>query len=305
MQAPKANPRASGDHLGLAVGAILFSVFALSLGDALIKLSSNSFALWQIFVLRSVLAIPVLVGIGLAVLRGVSFWPVQPFWSLLRSLMLVAMWIVYYGALPHLQLPVAAAAFYTLPFFITLFSALLLRERISRLGWGAVALGFAGILLILKPDVGDFNAYALLPLISAMLYALAMILTRSKCQAEHPLTLALQLNLSFIVVGAVASLVLSAAPTLPEDGFLLSRWSPVNAGGWLTLCIMAAGILIGSFGAALAYQKGPPSVVGIFDFAYVGFAVIWGLVLFADIPNASALTGIVLISVAGGLSVRR
>lgn len=50
------------DHIALAVGTIVFTVFALSLGDALIKQSSSSFVIWQIFVIRSVIAIPFLVG---------------------------------------------------------------------------------------------------------------------------------------------------------------------------------------------------------------------------------------------------
>ncbi|WP_299354989.1 DMT family transporter [uncultured Shimia sp.] len=299
------DPQPSGDNLALAVGAIVFSVFALSLGDALIKLTSNSFALWQIFVLRSLLATPALVLIWRLYGRRASLWPKHLFWTLVRSLMLVGMWVIYYGALPHLQLPVAAAAFYTLPFFITLFSAVLLGDRISRQGWLAVGIGFAGILLILKPDAGDFNTYALKPLLSAMLYALAMILTRSKCRGENPMTLALALNLSFIAVGTVASLGLTAMPSLPPEGFMLSRWTEMNSAAWTTMGIMAAGILVGSLGAAIAYQKGPPAVVGIFDFAYVGFSVVWGVLIIGEVPSATAFAGIALITVAGVLSVKK
>ncbi|MEL6217253.1 MAG: hypothetical protein AAFR79_02120 [Pseudomonadota bacterium] len=53
--------RRTADNPPLAIGAILAAVFALSLGDALIKQSSSSFLIWQVFVLRSCLAIPVLV----------------------------------------------------------------------------------------------------------------------------------------------------------------------------------------------------------------------------------------------------
>ena len=305
MTTPDVDQRSRDDNLPLAIGTILFSVLALSLGDALIKLTSSNFAIWQIFVLRSLIAIPVLLAIRQLPRMGVPLRPVHGFWTIVRSLLLVVMWVIYYSALPHLQLPVAAAAYYTLPFFITLFSALLLGDKISRLGWIAVAIGFVGILLILRPNAGDFNAYALLPLISAMLYALAMILTRSKCQGESPLVLAIALNLSFVVVGGIMSLTLSVTPNLANDGFLLGRWSTMEGTAWIAMAILAISILIGSLGAAISYQKGPPAIVGIFDFAYVGFAVIWGIVIFGEVPSISALGGIALITLAGALSVKR
>lgn len=289
----------------MAIGSILFSVLALSLGDALIKLTSSSFALWQIFFLRSLIAIPVLLILHRLSGKGASLRPIRGVWTILRSLLLVVMWVIYYTALPHLQLPVAAAAFYTLPFFITLFSALLLGDKISRVGWIAVAIGFVGILLILQPSASDFSVYALLPLISAMLYALAMILTRSKCQGEHPMTLAVGLNVSFVVVGGVMSLLVSLSPNATDGGFFLSQWSPMSGLAWLAMTILATSILIGSLGAAIAYQKGPPAIVGIFDFAYVGFAVIWGVVIIGEVPSMGAFAGIALITMAGALSVKR
>ena len=71
------------------------------------------------------------------------------------------------------------------------------------------------------------------------------------------------------------------------------------------MLLLAAAILIGSVGAAIAYQNGPPAVVGVFDFAYVGFAVIWGAVFFAEIPDGITLAGMALIVFAGILSLRQ
>ena len=71
------------------------------------------------------------------------------------------------------------------------------------------------------------------------------------------------------------------------------------------MALMASAILIGSVGTAIAYQNGPPAIIGVFDFAYVGFAVVWGLIFFAEVPDALTLAGIALIVVAGILSVRQ
>ncbi|MEM7597068.1 MAG: DMT family transporter [Pseudomonadota bacterium] len=298
-------PTPRSDNLPLAISVVLLSVLGLSLGDALIKFTSSTFALWQIFVIRSLVVLPLLFGYLAWRRPSAIAWPEAAGWITLRSLMLVVMWIAYYLALPNLDIAVAAAAYYTLPLFITLFSALLIGDRISRLGWSAVALGFAGVMLILRPRTGDFNLYALLPLLSAVLYALSMILTRTKCRAAHPTMLAIALNAAFVIVGAAAATFIATFGLGQSTGFLLGPWSSMGGAEWLSMLLLAAAILIGSVGAAIAYQNGPPAVVGVFDFAYVGFAVIWGAVFFAEIPDGITLAGMALIVFAGILSLRQ
>ena len=177
------------------------------------------------------------------------------------------------------------------------------------MGWVAVLLGFAGVLLILKPDADGFNGYALLPLMSAVLYALAMILTRTKCRNEHPLVLSLGLNVSFVAVGLVATLLIAIAgvPTgeAPGASFLIGDWSTMGATDWLSMGLLAAATIIGSVGAAIAYQVGPPATIAIFDFAYLGFAALWGILFFDEVLDAVTLGGMTLIVVAGVLAVRR
>lgn len=294
------------DNVPLAVAVILGTVLALSLGDALVKLTSDDFVLWQIFVVRSLIALPILAALTAARSpEALRHLPLAPGWTTLRSLLLVAMWVFYYLSLPWLALSIAAATYYTLPIFITLFSAALTRERIGRAGWIAVLSGFLGVLLILRPRAGDFNAYALLPLLSAMLYALAMILTRTRCRGEHPLVLALALNIAFVVVGGAATLLVATLPDELRRGFLLASWTPMNPSAWATMALLAAAILVGSLGAAVAYQNGPPAVIGTFDFAYVGFAVIWGILLLGEVPDTLSLAGMALIVTAGTLALRR
>lgn len=74
---------------------------------------------------------------------------------------------------------------------------------------------------------------------------------------------------------------------------------------WISMGLMAAAILIGSIGTAVAYQNGPPSVIGTFDFSYVGFAVVWGMIFFAEVPDVTSILGIILIVGAGIASLRQ
>lgn len=271
----------------------------------MIKLTSGNFVIWQIFVIRSLIAIPVLVSFLILVSSQNLSWLDRLLPVTIRSLMLVAMWVCYYISLPSLTLSAAVASYYTLPIFITLFSAIFTGDKISRRGWLATFIGFTGVLMILRPGVNDFNAYALLPLIAAMLYAGAMILTRTKCSNEDPIILSLALNIAFVVIGTAVTGLILVSPDLTREGFLLAPWAPMGASEWLSMALMAAAILIGSIGAAIAYQNGPPKIIGIFDFAYVGFAVIWGMAFFAEVPDMLSTIGIVMIVGAGLLSMRQ
>lgn len=294
------------DNVPLGVATIIGTVLALSLGDALIKSlgGGGGMGLWQLFAVRSLLAFPVLLGGALVFIDRTRLAPQSARWIAIRSLLLTAMWIAYYLALPLLPLAVAAAAYYTLPLFIVAFAALFGGESVGRSQWMGVALGFVGILLVLRPGGEAFVWAALLPILSAILYALAMILTRTKCRDEHPATLALGLNATFIVVGFAGLMVGWILPIEPT-GFLSSNWTDMGPTEWRTTAILASLILVASVGTAVAYQAAPASTVGTFDFAYVGFALIWGVLFFAERPDGVALLGIVLIVGAGVLAVRR
>ena len=297
---------ARSDDVKLAVAVIVVTVLGLSFGDALIKQASAELGLWQIFVLRSLLALPLLWLVLAVRYPAVSLRPRVPIWTAARSLMLTVMWVAYYAALPHIELSIAAAVYYTAPIFITLFAALFVGEQVGRAGWCAIVLGFCGAALILKPWSGAFNLYALLPLLAAVLYALSMILTRTKCRDEHPLVLSAALNVAFVVAGllATAGLAILGDPA-GAPSFLSAAWVSLGWPEVAALLVLTLAILIGSIGAAVAYQLGPPSVVATFDFAYVGFAALWGLLLFAEVPDRIAVTGIGLIVGAGIIAVRR
>lgn len=309
----QASPR--GDNVPLAVGTIIGTVLALSLGDALIKSlgGGGTLGLWQLFAVRSLLVLPVLAAGAVLLFPRANLLPRSIGWIALRSVLLTAMWVAYYASLPHLPLAVAAAAYYTLPLFIVAFAALFGGEVVGRSQWVAVALGLFGIVLVLRPGGEAFSATALLPLLAAILYAGAMVLTRTKCRTEHPATLAIGLNATFVIAGALGLafgvLLGSTGAAAPGDtgkpvGFLATRWVSMGPTEWRSVAILAVLILIASVGTAVAYQNAPASTVGTFDFAYVGFALVWGIVFFAERPDKIALAGIALIVAAGVLAVR-
>ena len=280
---------------------IILTVFAMALTDAFVKYASSNMTLWQIYVCRSCLALPVLM-----LLAKGQVLPNALGWVSLRSLLLVAMYLAIYAAIPVLDLSVIAATLYTGPLFIFLLSALFLKEPIRLLHWCAVGLGFVGVLFVVQPDRAEFSPSSLIPVIAAFLYASAAVLTRAKCANEAPTALAISLNAALIVCGAIVSLglCLFPSPYAASYPFLMGRWSPVNAETLAILAGMAVLVIGVTLGLARAYQSPRPQVIATFDYAYLIFAAFWGFVFFGEVPDGFTVFGIALIAAAGGLVLK-
>jgi drug/metabolite transporter (DMT)-like permease len=302
----QATPRP--ERMSVGIATIVATVLAMSFADAVIKYASTDFTLWQIYVLRSLLVLPVLLAIALAGRRPLRPGRGTSRWVYLRSLLLALMYVAIYAAIPVLSLPVIAASLYTGPLFIALFSALLIGEPVGLQRWAAIAIGFAGVLVILRPAAEGFSVLALIPIIAALLYALAAIITRAKCAAETPLTLALTLNLTLLAVGIVATAAL--ALWLPVSSgktaypFLLGAWAEMGLQEWGVLGLLAVLMLGISLGLAKAYQSAPPAVIATFDYSYLLFAAFWSYAIFSQPPDGATIAGMVMIAGAGFLVVR-
>lgn len=291
------------DRTALGILAIIASVLTMAFADAMVKRVSADLTLWQIFAARSLVALPLL--LLLLRLVRISPRPRFPAWAVLRSVLLVLSWISFYAALPVLSLSVAAVAVYTSPIMIALLSAALLRQPVTLSQWGGVTLGFLGVLAILRPGTEAFSWFTLLPLAAAFFYALAMILTRGKCQSEAPLALAAALHATFIVTGLLATAVLAlaglGAETEAAYPFLLGGWAPMGLREWAVMALL--GLLAAAYftGVACAYQIAPPPVIATFDYAYLVSAALWGFVFFAETPDLFTVAGMILITLAGFL----
>ena len=223
-----AQTRSDNPMLGITI--IVVSVFAMAFADAVVKQVSSSLSIWQVFLVRSLFGVPVLLLIVRVTRVGFSLK--RPGWAILRSVLLASTWIAYYASLPVLNLSVAAIAVYTNPIIIALLSAWLLGDRVTPRQWIGVFLGFLGVVTILRPGTSAFSWYTVLPLLAALFYALAMILTRSKCRDDQPLLLGLNLHLTFIVTGAlgifclyILNLDTQVSSSYP---FLLDGWASLS-----------------------------------------------------------------------------
>ncbi|MEO9875413.1 MAG: DMT family transporter [Anderseniella sp.] len=289
------------DQTVLGIGIILAPVATMAFADAVVKLVSGDLTVWQVFVARSVFAVPCLMAILMAM--GIGFRLLSPKWVLIRSTLLVLTWLFFYASLPVLTLSVAAVAAYTNPIITALLSAIVIGERVSGRQWTGVLLGFLGVIAILKPGTDAFSWFTVLPLMAAVCYSLAMVLTRGKCQHEQPLVLGLALHCLFLVTGLIAIGVLVVigldAGTISAFPFLFNGWTAMGAREWGLMALL--GVLSAAYfaGVARAYQIAPPSIIGTFDYAYLVSAAVWGFIFFAETPDVFTICGMVLITAAG------
>ncbi|MBL8908990.1 MAG: DMT family transporter [Rhizobiales bacterium] len=291
------------DRTAQGVGIILASVVTMAFADAVVKLVSADLTIWQIFAARSSTAV-ILLGVLLRAL-GIALMPRRLGWVLFRSVLLVLAWITFYTSLPVIPLSAAAAAAYTGPIMIALMSAALLREPVTPMQWAGVLLGFLGVAAIVRPGTDAFSWFTILPLLCAAFYALAMVLTRSKCRDEAPLALGLALHVCFVATGLVATGMLAvlglAGETKSAFPFLLGDWAPMGLKEWGVMALL--GVLSAAYfaGVARAYQIAPPQIIATFDYAYLVSAAVWGYVFFAETPGPLTIVGMILISLAGWL----
>jgi len=297
-------------NIARGVMLILAAAFMISVQDVIFKLFSSELTLWQIFALRGVLAVPMVLAVSWV--QGVQQGIVSAAlgrWPLLRSVLITMTFLAFYAAIPFLSLSTVGAANYIAPVFVTLLSAYVIREAVGLRGWLGVLLGFLGVIVLLQPGTDAFSPWALLPVMGAAFYAMAHITTRAKCQNTPLAAMTLALNLIMLLAGVIVSSVLfllkpegEVATAFP---YIFGMWSAVEATDWLVLALLAGLAIIIGMLLAGAYQAAPPSTVSTFEYSYLAFVALWDILFFDMAPTITSTAGMILIVTAGLLVLQR
>lgn len=298
------------DRIAYGIVLILLSTLFTALQDTIFKHASADVTLWQLYVLRSVFLVPALLAIAFLWGDGAATWRRSlHLWPMLRAVLFVLMYFSIYAAIPVIPLSALAAGMYTAPLFIAALSALLLKEKVGRRGVLAIAIGFGGVLLILRPGTDAFTWLMLLPISAGFFYALSAIVTRSRCRAVPPPALALSLSYALLLTGLAASLALYLWQPAPDlvaiSPFLLDSWSALGFSDWGFIAMLAALMVANGLVLPAAYQSAPSVIIATFDYCYLIFATAFGFVFFSEVPDVQTVIGMLLIAGAGILVVDR
>ena len=284
MDAP--NPQGS-ERPFLGIVMILAATFLFASQDAITKTLSNEFPVSVIIMVR--FWVMIVYAMIFMRIKGVplrqSLHSPRPYLQVFRSLVLIVEIGFFVVSVRTLSLAEIHSLMATFPLMVTALSIPLLGEKVGLRRWGAVAVGFAGVLIILRPGYGVFDVGAVYGLITAALFALYNVLTRLVGRTDSSETSFFY----FALVGVVACTVVGGFQWVPPSGTDLLMMLGIGVTSSFAHLFL---ILALNYAAAATLQP--------FNYMLLVWAVIVGYVVFGDLPDLWTVAG-ALVIVASGL----
>src|SRR4051812_17870948 len=257
-----------------------------TMNDSITKAVSAGMNFGQIMLVRGVFAILLIAALAwhrraLRPLRTLVMKPVA-----LRVAGEVLGTVSFLAAIVHLPLANTSAIFQALPLAVTLGAALLFGEPVGWRRWLAVAAGFVGVLVIVRPGVAGFNQFSLLALVSVVFCAGRDLATR-QIPAQIP-SLFITLLTTAVVTATGAAIIMP-----------LGGWTPPSPRALALLMLAAVLLLIGYQCVIMALRSGDISSVAPFRYSALLWAMLLGYLVFGDVPDAMMVTGASIIVLSG------
>ncbi len=270
---------------------MVLSNLAFIINDTWIKLASEGLPTGQILFIRGAFAFVVILGVVLAtgayrnwrsVCNGLVAW---------RTVGEIGATLLYLYALFNMPIANVTAIGQIVPLMTTAAAAIFLAEPVGWRRWLAVAIGFFGVMLIMRPSLSGFDVFSLAALASMAFITLRDLVTREFNPGTSTLLVIAVTALAVTLAGG--SLSVAETWAWPD----LRQWSLLAAAAVLLLCGYGTSIL--------AMRLGAMAVVAPFRYAGIIFAVIIGYLVWGDVPDALTLTGTVIVVATGVYTFRR
>lgn len=275
------------DRVGLGIGLILLAFLFFASVDTTVKwLALAGFPALQLAFMRYFVAF--LLSVGRGAQKGQIFeWPESGVMMLvlLRAALLVVATVFNFIALGYLPLSVTSSILNSAPIILTALAVPLLGERVGPFRWAAVIVGFIGVLIVIRPFGEAFHWATLLMVVNAIAMAFFAILTRMLSGRIATQTMQ-------VYMGALGTAVLLIPAVL--------TWKAPSGGlDWLLLCATGLFAWVGHeiYGRAHAFAEA--SVLIPFNYSFIVYLTLAGMVVFGDVPDAPVLLGAAIIICSG------
>ena len=264
------------------IGLMLLGVWLFSFGDALGKHLVATYAVGQLLLLRSIASLTLM---GPVIWRNrASFRELERPWLQFVRVTVSSMEVAaFFWASVYLPLADIITFYLASPIFVTAGSAIFLKEQVGWRRWTAVGVGFCGVLIALQPSSQSLSWPALIALSGSASFAALMLITRS-LRRTPDVVLASSQFASTLVLGAILSPFGWVTPAPQDFGLFM-----------LAGCISIGALLSVNRSLILA----PASVVVPYQYSMIIWAVMFGYVVFGDVPSLATLIGAVIIIGAG------
>jgi drug/metabolite transporter (DMT)-like permease len=275
---------ASSRYAALAgIGLMLLGVMMFSLNDAMGKWLVATYTVGQVVLIRSaaslVMLTPLLMREGLArVLR-----PEQPWLQAGRVVAATAEVGIFYWVLSYLPLADTMTFLMASPIFVVVISAVVLRERVGPRRWLLVAIGFAGVVIALRPGAGSVSLPALGALVGALMFALMNVASRMLRGSS---------DVTLVFWQAAGALLLGAA--LVPFG-----WVEPSARDFALLALLGLVSSVAHMCVTRSLKLAPASLVAPYQYTFIAWAVLWGWLMFGEVPDVQTLIGATVIVATG------
>lgn len=267
-----------------AIALIVLAMAVVVFMDAIAKELVRTLPVFQIVAVRSWIILGLMVA-WLPRMGGIAAVRTRrPGGHFLRGVSTAASVLMYFTALRYLPLADAVVIFFAAPFFIALLAILLFGEKVGPHRWAAIALGFLGVVIAMGPGPGLFHPAALLALGGALGYAVAMMMSRRLGSTESVFRLIFYQNLG------------NALFSTPIAVF---AWHPLGWWDLMLVLILVVTALGGYYALTRAYATGTSSLIAPFEYTSLIWASLLGYLMFGEIPGGTALSGAMLVLLAG------
>ena len=275
---------AQGRSAALAgIGFMLVAVFLFAFNSALGKWLVARYPIGEFMLLRSALTLlllsPFIWLAGRAAFANVP----RPGIQVLRVLFSSFEVAMFFWAVSYLPLADTTTFYLAGPIYVTALSVLLLRERVGWRRWTAVLIGFAGVVIALRPSSSSFTLPALIALSGSVIYALVMITTRALRETNDIMLI------TAYFLGAFAF------------GVATTPFGWVTPAGYdlLFFCGVAVANIVAQFCVIRSLKLASASVVVPYQYTLILWSVLFGWLMFAELPDAYTLVGAAIIVAAG------
>lgn len=284
--------------------AIAFITVAVGLAtsqDAIVKYLTGTFPAYETVAFRGLMATPFLL---VWQARGVGFKAMNtPLLGLvlLRSLILCTAYFAFVLAIAVMPLANAVAIYFTMPFFMAAMVGKGLGEKVPYYRWLAIAIGFIGVVITLRPGVSTFQPASLLAFYSAFGYAVGQMMSRHISQTVPPIVISNWQNLFYILVAILIGVVVYATGYAGTDAMP----SLTKAFQWPAYSEIGILLLLGIFSAVSAtafisaYKNAEANFVAPFEYTAMIWAVLFGIFVFNDFPDFYTWVGAAVVIGAG------
>jgi drug/metabolite transporter (DMT)-like permease len=270
--------------------AMLIGVASFSFMDAGLKLLTAHYSSAQVAALRGLAALPVV--FAWALYSGGARQLIDVRWSLhlVRGVLSVVMMITFTYALKSLSLAKTYSIFFIAPLLIALLSIVLLGERVRRVQWIAIGVGFIGVLIVLKPEGTGFGWSGTLAVLgTAVAYAVSSVIVKILGRTDSTQSMMFWMT-AMLAFGAT----LLAWP----------EWTPIAREHYLILAGVAVTGAVGQWGITVAFKHAPAASVAPLEYTGLAWVIAIDLAVWSAAPTLRTLLGAALIIACGLYLIR-